>query len=238
MISSWMTAFFAVSSGLRRACLRLIRASFVVARGALLGALLSMVPSIALSAAYDDFIGAVNQGNAAEVASWLKRGMDPNTIDPTGQPVLHLAAREGALGVVQTLAAADIILNRKNPSGETAIMLAALQGHTEVVKFLISREAEVNQPGWTPLIYAATSGRNEIIKILIENHAYIDATSPSGVTALMMAVRGGHRSTVKLLIDEDADVTVRNDVGDSALTWAERGPDPEMVKMLRVKLMP
>lgn len=161
MIFPRLTSYFPVSSGLRGACLRLIRAGFV----SVMGALLSMVPCVALSAAYDDFIGAVNQGNTAEVAAWLKRGMDPNTIDPSGQPVLHLAAREGALGVVQTLAAADINLNRKNPSGETAIMLAALQGHTEVVKFLISREAEVNQPGWTPLIYAATTGHNEIIKI-------------------------------------------------------------------------
>ena len=234
MIPSRLAACFPVYSGLKYPCLRLIRAGFVGA----MGALLCIAPSIAFSAAYDDFIGAVNQGNASEVATWLKRGMDPNTLDPNGQPVLHLAARVGAIGVVQTLAAADINLNRKNSSGETAIMVAALQGHIEVVKFLISREAEVNQPGWTPLIYAATTGRNEIIKILIENHAYIDATSPSGVTSLMMAVRGGHRSTVKLLIDEDADVTVRNDVGDSALTWAERGPDAEMVKMLRMKLMP
>ena len=119
------------------------------------------------------------------------------------------------------------------------MMLAAIQGHKAVVEFLISKEAQVNHPGWTPLIYAATSGQDEIIKILIENHAYIDSTSPNGSTSLMMAVRGGHVSTVKLLVAEDADVSVKNEAGDSALTWAERsGNKQDILKLLRVKLMP
>ena len=200
--------------------------------------LLLMLPRLGMAAAYDDFVSAVSRGNHAEVASWLKRGMDPNTVDPAGQPVLLVAARTGALEVVKVLASAQVDLNRRNGAGETAIMLAALQGHIEIVKFLIGQEAEVNQPGWTALVYAATSGHSEIVKILIDNHAYIDATSPGGVTALMMAVRGGHVATVRLLLEEDADPSVRNDVGESALTWAEKRPDSDMAKLLRVKLMP
>lgn len=199
---------------------------------------LALMSMPAAAAAYDDFISAVKAGNGPEVVSWLKRGMDPNTLDPTGQPVLHLAAREGVLAAVQALAIAEIDLNRRNAAGESAMMLGALQGHLAVVKFLVAKNAQVNHPGWTPLIYAATSGHNDIVKLLLENHAYIDAISSSGVTALMMAVRGGHRATVKLLIDEGADLTVKNDVGESALTWAERRQDAELSKLFRVRLMP
>ena len=117
-------------------------------------------------------------------------------------------------------------------------MLAAIQGHKEVVNFLIQREAQVNHPGWTPLIYAATTGKLDIIKILIDNHAYIDSSSPNGVTSLMMAIRGGHVHAVRLLIEEDADVTVKNDDGETALDWAERNKNAEMVRLIRAKLMP
>ena len=133
--------------------------------------LVALISMPAAAAAYDDFISAVKAGNGSEIVSWLKRGMDPNTLDPTGQPVLHLAARDGVLAAVQALAIADIDLNRRNAAGESAMMLAALQGHLDVVRFLVAKNAQVNHPGWTPLIYAATSGHNAIVRVLLENHA-------------------------------------------------------------------
>ena len=194
---------------------------------------------LAQAGAYEDFLSAVRLDIPEQTASLIQRGMDPNTLDSSGMPVLHLAARDGLLRVVQVLAAGGADLNRRNTAGESAVMLAALQGHLPVVEFLVSKEAQINHPGWTPLIYAATSGQNKIIELLIENHAYIDSTSPNGSTALMMAVRGGHASTVKLLVESDADVSVKNEAGESALTWAERGAGhTEIIKMLRVKLMP
>ncbi len=194
--------------------------------------------AVAYGAAYDDFISAVKRGDAVEVASWIKRGMDPNTLDPNGMPVLHLAARDGSLDAVKVILAAGANIDRRNTAGESALMLAAIQGHKEVVNFLIQKEAQVNHPGWTPLIYAATTGKTDIIKILLDNHAYIDSSSPNGLTSLMMAVRGGHTAAVKLLIDEDADVTVKNDVGETALDWAERSKNTEMIRLIRAKLMP
>ena len=200
--------------------------------------LLFAVQTVAHSAAYDEFISAVKRGDAVEVGSWLKRGMDPNTLDPTGMPVLHLAARDGSLEAVKVILGAGANIDRRNAAGESALMLAAIQGHKEVVNFLIQREAQVNHPGWTPLIYAATTGKIDIIKILIDNHAYIDSSSPNGVTSLMMAIRGGHVHAVRLLIEEDAEVTVKNDDGETALDWAERNKNAEMVRLIRAKLMP
>ena len=195
--------------------------------------------SLAQAGAYEDFLDAVRRDNPAQAASLIQRGMDPNTLDTAGMPVLHVAARDGLLRVVQVLAAGGADLNRKNTAGESAVMLAALHGHLPVVEFLVSKEAQINHPGWTPLIYAATSGQNKIVELLLENHAYIDSTSPNGSTALMMAVRGGHASTVKLLVESGADVSVKNEAGESALSWAERVVgDTDIIKLLRVKLMP
>lgn len=190
----------------------------------------------ALGAAYDDFLNAVKNGNAREVAQWLDRGIDANTVDPAGQTVLHLAARAGALDVVKVLARAQANIDRRNANGETAIMLAALGGHRSVVEFLISKEAQVNQPGWTALLYAATNGHFEIVKILIENHAYIDSSPDNGLTPLMMAARAGHLSVVKFLLEEGADSSLKNDRGETALDWAWQTRNTDIAALIAAKL--
>lgn len=190
----------------------------------------------ALGAAYDDFLNAVKNGNAREVAQWLNRGVDANTVDPAGQTVLHLAARAGALDVVRVLVDTRANIDRRNANGETAIMLAALGGHRSVVEFLISKEAQINQPGWTALLYAATNGHLEIIKILIENHAYIDSSPDNGLTSLMMAARGGHMSVVRFLLEEGADASLKNDRGESALDWALQTRNTDIAALIAAKL--
>jgi len=191
--------------------------------------------SAAVAAAYDDFINAVRNGNGADVVQWLRRGMDANSVDPTGVPVLLLAARGGQLDVVKALADARAGLDRTNANGETAMMLAAIGGHRSVVEYLISREAQVNKPGWTALIYAATNGHHGIVELLLENHAYIDAAPPNGVTALMMAARGGHLETVKLLLEEGADPTLKTDLGQTAVDWAMMSRNSDIAGLIRAK---
>ncbi len=190
----------------------------------------------AVGAAYDDFLNAVKNGNAREVAQWLNRGLDANTVDPTGQTVLHVAARGGSLDVVKVLASARANIDRRNANGETAIMLASLGGHRSVVEFLISKEAQVNQPGWTALLYAATNGHLEVVKILIENHAYIDSSPDNGLTPLMMAARGGHMPVVKFLLEEGADASLKNDRGETALDWALQTRNTDIAALIAAKL--
>ena len=85
---------------------------------------------------------------------------------------------------------------------------------------LISRDADVNKPGWTPLHYAATGGHMEIVQLLLDHDAYIDAESPNGTTPLMMAARYGNVATAQLLLDAGADATLRNGIGLSAVDFA------------------
>ena len=206
-----------------------------VIRAGAAGALALTLAGGAQAAAYDDFVQAIKNSKPAEVIALLKRGMDPNSVDPTGLPVLHLAAREGNLEVVQALVQAGADIDKRNAFKETPIMLACITGSTRIVEYLISKEAQINQPGWTPLLYAATNGHNEIVKILIENHAYIDSSSPNGSTPLMIAVRGGHISTAQLLLEEGADPTVKNENGESAQSWAVMSKNTELAQLIRTK---
>jgi uncharacterized protein len=197
---------------------------------------LGLLAAEASAAAYDDFVNAINSDNAREVVQLLRRGIDPNTVDPRGQPVLHTAARAGALEVIKALLNAGAEVDRRNPSGETAIMIAALNGRRSVVEWMLSKEAQINHPGWTPLIYAATNGHREIVALLLEHHAYIDGAPANGITPLMMAARGGHLETVKLLLDEGADASLKNDRGESAQDWALATKNSDIASLIKSKI--
>jgi len=182
---------------------------------------------------YDDLIFAVNNDRAEQVKGLLARGMDPDTVDRNGEPVLVAAARAGNAATVDVLLAGRANVNARSRFGDTAIMVAALGGHLDIVRTLRRRGADLDPRGWTPLIYAATGGHDEIVRYLLAEGAKIDAVSPNGTTALMMAVREGKVSTVELMIARGANVNQRNENGVGALDWARRNEDTAMVERLR-----
>jgi len=88
---------------------------------------------------YEDFIVAVNNDRVPQVKELLGKGIDPNTVGPNGEPALVLAARAGYAGTVDALLAAKANVNARSPVGDSAIMAAALNGHTDLVKKLRAR---------------------------------------------------------------------------------------------------
>ena len=182
---------------------------------------------------YEDFVFAVSNDRVAQVKELLAKGIDPNTVDPNGEPMLLLAARGGYTATVDALLAANANVNARSKFGDSALMAAALNGHLDLVKKLRSRGAELEGPGWTPLIYAATGGQDAVINYLLAEGANINAVSPNGTSALMMAVREGKGSTVTLLIAKGANVNVRNQDDATALAWALRGNEQAMAAALR-----
>ena len=182
---------------------------------------------------YEDMIAAVANDRATEVKALLARGVDPNTVDPNGDPVLYMAARAGNTATVDVLLATKVNVDARSRFGDTPLMGAALEGHLDIVRKLRARGAAVDFKGWTPLIYAATGGRNDIVAFLLDQGANVNAESPNGTTALMMAVREGKGSTVELLIKRGADVNHRNENNISALDWAKRGNEAAMEQQLR-----
>jgi ankyrin repeat protein len=182
---------------------------------------------------YERFIRDVTIDKSDEVAALLARGMDPNTVDANGDPVLLIAARSGFEPTLDALLTAGAKVNVRNPYGDSAIMVAAISGRLPIVKKLLARGAAINHPGWTPLIYAATGGHADVARYLIDAGADVNAASPNGTTALMMAVRGGHAAVVDLLLARRADVGHRNDDGATALAWAKRGGFDAIERALR-----
>lgn len=186
-----------------------------------------------LAGAYEDFFFAINQDNAAAVASLIERGFDPNALDPSGQHGLLLALQRKSVNVARVLSdIAGTDVETRSAKDESPLMLAALRGYLDVCITLLRRDADANKPGWTPLHYAATGGHVDVIQLLLENHAYVDASSPNGSTPLMMAAMYGNVESVQALLDAGADPNIKNDLGLTALDFAKRGRKPDSAELL------
>ncbi|WP_233849327.1 ankyrin repeat domain-containing protein [Paraburkholderia sp. HD33-4] len=202
---------------------------------ALVCAALAAVPAHA--APIDTLIKGVKFDDVDGVNKLLAKGMDPNSVDNQGMPLLVIAAREKSDKVAAALLAnpkTDIEIQDK--AGENAMMMAALVGDLNFVNLLIAKDAEVNKKGWAPLHYAAANGHDDVVKVLLDHSAYVDAGSPNGTTPLMMAARGGHVSTVKLLLDNGADLSVKNQIGMTALDFAKTYKEPDVVEGLTARM--
>jgi len=209
-------------------------------RGALRAAVLLATLAVGMPAPpafaqrlYEDVVVAVANDRASEVKALLARGVDPNTVDPNGDPLLYVAARAGYVATVDVLLAANASVDARSRFGDTPLMGAALAGNLEIARKLRARGAALDYKGWTPLIYAATGGHDALAAYLLDQGANVNAESANGTTALMMAVREGKGTTVDLLVKRGADVNHRNENNVSALDWAKRGNEAAMIAALR-----
>ena len=168
-----------------------------------------------------DFFRAVNVDNDGAVTRMLAAGLDPNQLDPRGQPALIVALQSQSLKVAKVLwDAKGIQVDIRNHAGETPLMMAALKAEVDAAVALVAHGAAVQKDGWSPLHYAATGGSAAIVRLLLSKGATLEARSPNGSTPLMMAARYGNEEAVDALLAAGADRTAKNDLGMDASAFA------------------
>ncbi len=173
-----------------------------------------------VGSSYDDMLQAIKADERETVEHLLSLGFDPNAVDPDGNGLLHIAAREGYAEAIEVLLAYRADMNRLNRFGETPLMLAALRGHEEIVDIFLTKNASLKGENWTPLLYAAYGGHEAIAKKLLERGASVDETSGNGSTPLMMAAHAGAEELVELLLKRGANPLVKNLQERTAADWA------------------
>ena len=165
-----------------------------------------------------------------EIASHSKDPVEACKRKKCGFSMLHAAAQAGRLDVVEYLLQHSIDISKKSGSNNTAIQLAAENGHLEVVEML--RNAG-GIPDGLSLHHSALNGHKLVVKYLLNvsvKDTCIQGTSSpivvtgaddkelnitpkvyvhdnyhlhSRETALHAAVKRGHPSVIKVLLTED-----------------------------------
>jgi hypothetical protein len=152
----------------------------------------------------------------------------PAAAQPDAQAEEFFAAvRAGDLGRVKALLEAGVDVNTKYRYGTTALFPACDRGHTEIVKLLLERGAEVNVRDTfyraTPLTWAATKGNSEIVKLLLDK----GAEGVEGV--LTTAANRGDAATARVALEKGG---LKPETLSSALAAAMRGKHEAIVKLL------
>ncbi|XP_071116435.1 uncharacterized protein [Haliotis cracherodii] len=152
---------------------------------------------------------------------------------------LYYASADGDLEEVKRiLSAGDVNVNCRVWS-MTPVMDAARGGHREVVKFLVSKDADVSlvdDGGNNTLHWACVSGNLVTVKFVLSlNVLDINSRGVGRRTPVMWAAVMGHSEVVKLLMNEGADVSRVDNVGENVLHWACVKGDVGIVQSLNVK---
>ena len=114
---------------------------------------------------------------------------------------LVAAADKGDLATVNSLlatAAGRAAIDVPDEDGGTALMIAALKGHTPVVEALLGAGAAIDVPdedGYTALMVAAGLGRTLVVEALLGAGADATVEDGYGTTALQYAAESGRTPT-------------------------------------------
>jgi ankyrin repeat protein len=113
-------------------------------------------------------------------------------------------------GIPEATVAAMGLLEVRDKNGFTPLILAAANGHLDVVKYLCDKGAQIEVMGTmghrTPLHGAALKGHLDIVKLLCARGANVHAVGDMGDTPLIWAAEYGQISVVQYLCEQGAGV--------------------------------
>lgn len=147
----------------------------------------------------------------------------------------HAAVETGVRRVVSIFLEARVNTEIYNERGWTPLMLAAFNGHDEILSLLIKHKANLfasDLLGNTALHWAADAGQTSSAKLLIENRATVDAGNNAGCTPLSLAAAKRHLGVVLMLIDSGAKPNAAARDGSTALHKATAAGYTEITRAL------
>lgn len=151
----------------------------------------------------DTELQAANKQLARLSASELERG-DARDQDDQDQrdDALRAVCKAGVLEAVGPLIIAGANVNRADPDGVTALLIASIEGHAEAARELLLAHANVNAQdvqGWTPLYAAAFAGRSAAVRALLAGRADQELAAEDGRRPLDIVRQCGTRHLEKFL---------------------------------------
>ena len=148
------------------------------------------------------------------------------------------AALNGDIQTVESELSAGVDVNAISANGQNqaALMLAAFNGHRNLVEMLIARGGKVNHldvTNRTALMYCSSGPFPETAQLLLDNGADVNIIDNNEKwTALMFAAAEGQVENVKLLLEHGADYDLKDIDGDTAASFAAKNGHKQVADMI------
>jgi ankyrin repeat protein len=157
-----------------------------------------------------------------------------NKKETHGLTALMMAATNGQLDATEQLIDAGADKDLVNNDQHSAVVLAAMNGFTNVVIKLLEKGAKQKD---LALTVSAREGHTDIISTLLESKANVNHRASDGWTALTLAAKNNHPNVVRLLLRNGADVNLPGQNGLTALDIAMQSGNTLIVKILASYLL-
>ncbi|MBT9392621.1 ankyrin repeat domain-containing protein [Hymenobacter sp. NST-14] len=140
---------------------------------------------------------------------------------------LFLAVAAGALAQSATQKVYAAVV--KNKPAEVDALLAAGADANAAVEMMPGFPT-------TFLVLAAGNGHLDVVKALLKNKAQIDKTDSFGMTPLMAAAANGSPDVVEFLLASGANPKARDKDGKDVMAAAKEGENADVIKLIKAKL--
>lgn len=119
--------------------------------------------------------------------------------------------------------------------GGTAFAAAVQNGHLDIIKYLVSCDADVDHPihdGATPIFIAAYRGYIEIVRFLISRGANLETPNSKGNTPFFICCQHCRLDIAALLADHSVNLEPINEAGSTPFFFACQEGNLDVVKFL------
>jgi ankyrin repeat protein len=128
------------------------------------------------------------------------------------------------------------VLNQRDEKTRTPLQYAIMGGQTDVARFLIEQNADINlkdKDDDSPLHYTGIFGNREIAELLLAKGATsLNEGNNRQMMPLHFACERGHAEVAEFLLDSGADMNVRDGMGRNALLCACAGRNMATIEIL------
>jgi ankyrin repeat protein len=162
-----------------------------------------------------------NTNNSSPHVRHVQKSRFDMTLPPPRHTYLSSAAMTCSLAAVRLLVERRASLQSDADGCDiTALMIAAGQGSSEIVRLLLDSGALLDagsRARWTALHYAAASGNDHTVRVLCERGASVDCRDFGGRTPLLIApdymLPGESYRPLHTLLGSNADINACDDAG-------------------------
>lgn len=183
-----------------------------------------------------DIHHAAESGCIKKIEQYLKEGVNVNSIDETGRPLLMNAVAADQVETVEflLLRGADPDQLGDNTAGSFSLGIAAFRGKVRIVNLLLQNGANINvtnKSGLSALELAALGGQLEILKILISQKAEL-YNSTTGLSVIHSAAVSNNPLVLTEILKYNLDINSTDKEGWTPLLAAVSTGLIENVKIL------